>query len=76
MEQKYDRTPYLVRRARLLMGMTQEAFCKEFDVDPGTVSRWERGKLKPAPHVWKRIREIALHVGGPLSDEVITASPL
>ncbi len=58
------------------MGMTQEAFSEEFDVDPGTVSRWERGKLQPAPSVWKRIREIALHVSGPLSDEVITASPL
>jgi|SRR5271166_101812 len=76
MKQEFDRTPFLVRRARLLMGMTQEAFSEEFEVDPATVSRWERGKLHPAPNVWKRIREITLHVAGPLSDEVVKASPV
>jgi transcriptional regulator with XRE-family HTH domain len=69
-------TPYLVRRARLLMDMTQEDFAEEFEVDPATVSSWEHGKLHPAPSVWKRIREIGLHTSGPLADDVIRASLL
>jgi transcriptional regulator with XRE-family HTH domain len=52
-------TPYLTRRARLLLGMTQAQFAEMFDVDVTTVSRWERGKLRPHPEAWKRIRQIA-----------------
>ena len=33
--------PFVVRRARLLMGMTQAEFAELFEVDDGTVSRNE-----------------------------------
>ena len=41
--------PYLVRRARLVLGQTQSKFAEQFEVDDGTVSRWERGKAPPLP---------------------------
>ena len=43
--------PYLVRRARLALGQTQSQFAEQFEVDDGTVSRWERGKLRPSPAI-------------------------
>ncbi|MGA7323018.1 MAG: helix-turn-helix transcriptional regulator [Rhodomicrobium sp.] len=66
--------PFLTRRARLLSGMTQTQFAEMFGVEDTTVSRWERGKLKPNPKVWKRIREIALRAATPLDAEVIRRS--
>ncbi len=39
---------YLARRARLVLGQTQSQFAEQFEVDDGTVSRWERGKLRPS----------------------------
>ena len=51
---------FVARRARLLMGMTQAEFAELFEVDDGTDSRWEQGKLRPAPKVWRRIRNITL----------------
>jgi hypothetical protein len=61
---------FVVRRARLLMGMTQAEFAELFEVDDGTVSRCERGKLQPAPKVWKRNREITLKEDS-LRDEAV-----
>jgi transcriptional regulator with XRE-family HTH domain len=49
---------FLVRRARLLLGETQEEFAERFDVAISTVSRWERGRLHPAPKDYARIRAI------------------
>jgi transcriptional regulator with XRE-family HTH domain len=69
-------TPYLVRRARLLSGMTQSEFGDLFNVDAGTVSRWERGKLRPAPKVWKRIRDITLQASSSLNEDLVRASPV
>ncbi len=66
--------PILSRRARLVMGMTQSEFAELFEVDDGTVSRWERGKLHPAPKVWKAIRKIALNSS--FGDELVEASPV
>jgi transcriptional regulator with XRE-family HTH domain len=54
--------PYLARRARFLLRMTQGQFAEMFAVDPGTVSRWERGKALPAPEKLNRIRDINLSV--------------
>src|SRR5262249_51006921 len=67
----HETAPFLPRRARLLMGMTQAEFAEMFEVEDATVSRWERGKLHPSAKVWPRIREIALRSGIPLSDEVV-----
>jgi transcriptional regulator with XRE-family HTH domain len=55
----HSSTPYLTRRARLLLGMTQDQFGEMFDVDVNTVSRWETGKLHPHPAAWKRINQVA-----------------
>jgi len=51
--------PYLTRRARLLLGITQTQFATMFDVDVTTVSRWEHGKVRPHPDAWKRICQTA-----------------
>jgi transcriptional regulator with XRE-family HTH domain len=64
-------TPFLVRRARYVLGLTQSEFAEMFDVDAGTVSRWERGKLRPRPHLLKRISGIAA-----LNSERLRASPV
>jgi transcriptional regulator with XRE-family HTH domain len=68
--------PFVVRRARLLMGMTQAEFAELFEVDDGTVSRWERGKLHPAPKVWKRIRDITLKEDSLRDEALVRASPV
>jgi transcriptional regulator with XRE-family HTH domain len=67
--------PYLVRRARLLRSQTQARFAEEFEVDHGTVSRWECGKLVPAPKSLVRILAIdrSSSIEG---DEVVRASPV
>jgi transcriptional regulator with XRE-family HTH domain len=68
--------PFVVRRARLLMGMSQAEFAELFEVDDGTVSRWERGKLHPAPKVWKRIRDITLKEDSLQDEALVRASPV
>jgi hypothetical protein len=68
--------PFVVRRARLLMGMTQAEFAELFGVDDGTVSRWERGKLHPAPKVWRRIRDITLKEDSLRDEALVRASPV
>jgi hypothetical protein len=68
--------PFVVRRARLLMGMTQAEFAELFEVDDGTVSRWERGKLHPAPKVWKRVRDITLKEDSLRDEALVRASPV
>jgi transcriptional regulator with XRE-family HTH domain len=52
-------TASLVRRARNIVGLTQAEFAEMLHVNEGTVSRWERGKLRPHPHQLLRIRGIA-----------------
>jgi len=68
--------PFVVRRARLLMGMTQAELAELFGVDDGTVSRWERGKLHPAPKVWRRIRDITLKEDSLRDEALVRASPV
>ena len=68
--------PFVVRRARLLMGMTQAEFAELFEVDDGTISRWERGKLHPAPKVWKRVRDITLKQDSLRDEAMVRASPV
>ena len=68
--------PFTCRRARLLQGMTQAQFAEEFEVDDGTVSRWERGRLHPSPHVWARINEIIARQDAATGNVGIKASPI
>ena len=68
--------PYLVRRARLVLGQTQTQFAEQFEVDDGTVSRWERGKLRPSPAIVAQIREVVVRSGFVAGKELIRASPI
>ncbi len=70
-----DAAPFMCRRARLIMGYTQQLFAEEMDVDPATVSRWECGKLTPSPSVLSRIREISRRAEPAHSDAYILSSP-
>ncbi len=65
-------THYLARRARFLLNMTQAQFAELFEVDDGTVSRWERGRVTPSPEHLIRLRDINAHA---IFDEVTKASP-
>jgi len=67
---------FLVRRARLLQGETQSEFADHFGVETSTVSRWERGFVKPRPRALAKIIEIATKTGPFRSEDVIIASPL
>jgi transcriptional regulator with XRE-family HTH domain len=58
------------------MGMTQGEFAEMFDVDEGTVSRWERGRLHPSPSAWRRMRQIAVSSASVTSDVMVKASPV
>jgi len=68
--------PYLVRRARLVLGQTQTQFAEQFEVDDGTVSRWERGKLRPSPAIVAQLRETVLRMSFVAGKELIRASPI
>jgi transcriptional regulator with XRE-family HTH domain len=68
--------PYLVRRARLVLGQTQTQFAEQFEVDDGTVSRWERGKLRPSPAIVAQLRETVLRLSFVAGKELIRASPI
>jgi hypothetical protein len=54
--------------------MKQEAFAEMFGVDVSTVSRWERGKLRPSAKALTRMREIVLRSQSILSEEAVEAS--
>ena len=68
--------PYLVRRARLVLGWTQSQFAEQFEVDDGTVSRWERGSCVPPPAILAQLREVVLRLGFVAGKELIRASPI
>lgn len=40
-------TPAEVRALRVRMGLSQEAFAKRLGVSVNTVTRWERGVMRP-----------------------------
>jgi transcriptional regulator with XRE-family HTH domain len=67
---------FLVRRARLLLGETQSDFANRFGVETSTVSRWERGLVKPRPRALAEITKMATKTGPFRSEDVIMASPV
>lgn len=67
---------FLVRRARLLLGETQSEFADHFGVETSTVSRWERGLVKPLPKALAEITKIATKTDPFHSEDVIRASPV
>ena len=68
--------PYLVRRTRLVLGQTQSQFAEQFEVDDGTVSRWERGRLRPSPAIIAHLREIVLRSSFVAGKELVRVSPI
>jgi transcriptional regulator with XRE-family HTH domain len=67
---------FLVRRARLLLGETQSEFAARFGVETSTVSRWERGFVKPRPKALAQITKMATKTDPFRSEDVIMASPV
>lgn len=47
-----------VRTLREVLGMTQQAFGAALGVDKLTISRWERGEVKPGQSSIKRLRKL------------------
>ena len=68
--------PFLVRRARVIRGETQDEFAKFLGVDGSTVSRWERGKVEPSAAVLQTISEIVQRADPTHSEAYISRSPL
>jgi transcriptional regulator with XRE-family HTH domain len=56
--------------------MTQAEFAEQFDVDDGTVSRWERGKLRPSPEAQAKIHRITCSDGTYDAPRLVAASPV
>src|SRR5258706_12285303 len=67
---------FLVRRARLLLSLTQTAMAEKFEVEPSTISRWERGVVEPAPKTLSRFRDIAASHDPYTSKNLLAASPV
>lgn len=44
-----------VRRQRAKRGWSQPELAREFGTDPGTISRWERGKRVPELEMFRRL---------------------
>ncbi|HWT77346.1 MAG TPA: helix-turn-helix transcriptional regulator [Candidatus Methylomirabilis sp.] len=68
--------PFIVRRARLLLGMTVAEFAGLHGVDEATVTQWERGLAHPSAQIWARIRSVTLSASSVLEEELVRASPL
>ena len=53
-----------LKELRKKMGLKQEDFARLMDVDPLTISRWERGERKPMPVHLRKIERIKKKAGG------------
>ncbi len=71
-----DTYPYLVRRARLLLGEKEAAFATHFAVDEATISGWESGRVRPSPKEWSWIHETVFRSSNLLSEAVKTSRTL
>jgi transcriptional regulator with XRE-family HTH domain len=67
---------FIVRRARLLLGMTQSELASLYGVDEAAVSRWECGVAHPRPEIWARLRDLTLKASSSLDEDLVEASPL
>src|SRR5262249_7156764 len=65
--------PYLIRRARLLLGEKEADFGTRFGVDEATVSEWEKGEARPSAKAWSWIHEAIFRSSDILSEAVKTA---
>lgn len=63
-------TAALIKSFRLEHELTQKQFAQRIEVDPITVSRWERGETHPSDLYRVRIaRALGLHPNDLLSEE-------
>ena len=67
--------PFMVRRARLIRGETQQEFAKRLGVDQATVSRWERSRGVPTPSKLAEIHKIVARGEPSYNPEYILSSP-
>jgi DNA-binding transcriptional regulator YiaG len=58
MEVPPEPSPGHIAALRDALGMTQKTFGEKLGVDKLTVSRWERGDVKPSPESAKRLKAI------------------
>ena len=63
----------LVRRFRVLHGLTQESIGDMFGVSQRTVSRWERRENKPSAQCLRRLRELARGQLGDLPESPVAS---
>lgn len=56
-------TPGYIRTLREALGLTQVEFGKRLGVDSMTVSRWERGAVKPSPAAVKALDRLRREAG-------------
>ncbi|MGA7325005.1 MAG: helix-turn-helix transcriptional regulator [Rhodomicrobium sp.] len=68
--------PFIVRRARLLLGMTQAEFAMLYGVDETAVAQWEGGLGRPNHQIWERLRNLTLRASSSLDDRLVRASPI
>jgi transcriptional regulator with XRE-family HTH domain len=68
--------PFIVRRARLLLGMTVAEFAGLYGAAEATVSQWECGITHPHPQIWARIRSLTLSASSLLDEELVRVSRL
>jgi DNA-binding transcriptional regulator YiaG len=54
-------TPGFIVSLREAMGLTQEQFGRKLKVSTMTVSRWERGRMKPSDSAANAIRKLRQH---------------
>lgn len=47
-----------IARYRKENGLTQAALAEKLEVQPITISRWERGQLVPRRSLWPRIKDV------------------
>jgi transcriptional regulator with XRE-family HTH domain len=67
---------FIVRRARLLLGMTRMQFAELYGVDEATVYQWELGLHRPSAEIWERLCNITLQAYPFLDEELVRASPV
>lgn len=72
----YDTPPRVfdkrIMGTRRRLGLNQKGLARMFDVDPGTLSRWESGKSSPSTNLLRRLTTI---LTSHLSDEQPIGSP-
>jgi len=63
--------PVLVKETRKRLGLTQVQFAQVLGVSFQSVNRWERGKTKPLPIVFKQIEAMVKEMGDRGQDLIV-----